>query len=74
MVSKEFMVALNNKTRIIIVVAVLLSGWFWLPPHLKSETEVTIDSLSFSEYICGEDISKEDLQDHVVGVKYWGKW
>ena len=34
----------------------------------------TIDNIQFGTWVMNDDISKEDLQDHVVGVKYWGKW
>jgi outer membrane protein assembly factor BamE (lipoprotein component of BamABCDE complex) len=42
--------------------------------HTSGEDNITIDSIQFGTLVINEDISKEDLQDHVVGVKYMGKW
>ena len=42
--------------------------------YVTGEDDVTIDSIQFGTWVLNDDISKEDLQDHVVGVKYMGKW
>ncbi len=50
-------------------------GFLYLAiPVVKSEDAITIDNLQYNDLIWGEDISKEDLKDHVVGIKFWGKW
>jgi hypothetical protein len=61
------------KSRIIIL-AFLVLCILSISSNLKGEEEVTIDKLKYDELICGDDVSKEDLEGHVVGVKYWGKW
>ncbi|MEW6026115.1 MAG: TlpA disulfide reductase family protein [Planctomycetota bacterium] len=42
--------------------------------YTLGEDEVTIDKINFGTLWMGEEITKEDLSDHVVGVEFWGKW
>lgn len=56
---------------IIIISACLIIALFSITSSLKGEEQVTIDNLKYSELICGDDIQKEDLEGHVVGIKYW---
>lgn len=42
--------------------------------HISSQDDITIDKISFGSLVSGDDLTKDDLQDHVVGVKYMGKW
>jgi thiol-disulfide isomerase/thioredoxin len=41
---------------------------------LQAQENVTIDNIIFGELWMGEELTKEDLKDHVVGVEFWGKW
>ena len=64
----------QNKWQIIAVLLVLVVLGLWTSSYLKSESDATIDNINFGSLVVGDELSKEDLQDHVVGVKYMGKW
>jgi len=63
------------KTYRLILLAIALLAMAITPVYyVTGEGNVTIDNIQFGTWVMNDDISKEDLQDHVVGVKYWGKW
>jgi len=63
------------KTYRLILLAIALMAMAITPVYyVTGEDDVTIDSIQFGTWVLNDDISKEDLQDHVVGVKYMGKW
>jgi len=53
---------------LIILMLTFVSG----STYLKGESSVTVDNISFGELLMGEALSKEDLQDRVVGIEFWG--
>ncbi|MFH1227551.1 MAG: hypothetical protein V1701_06565 [Planctomycetota bacterium] len=57
----------------LLIIATLVLLWGSVS-YLKSEDNVTIDSIKFGELLAGEAITNEDLQDRVVAVEVWGKW
>ncbi|MBI5778233.1 MAG: hypothetical protein HZA49_02095 [Planctomycetes bacterium] len=61
--------------RYLILLAIAFLGLSINPVNYTTgEDNVTIDSIQLGTLVINEDISKEDMQDHVVGVKYMGKW
>ena len=42
--------------------------------YATGQDSVTIDNIQLGTWVINDDISLEDLQGHVVGVKYMGKW
>jgi hypothetical protein len=70
----------SNKWQIMGVFVILALGLIWVPTSsLKSEekiekTGISINNINFGSLILGEEVSKEDMQDCVVGVLIWGKW
>ncbi|MFH1230903.1 MAG: hypothetical protein V1709_05335 [Planctomycetota bacterium] len=65
----------TNKWRILAILLILVVGLLWLSPsYLRSEDEVNINNLTLGTLIIGDEISKEDMQDNVVGIIFWGKW
>jgi len=38
------------------------------------QDNITIDNIQLGTWVINDDISLDDLQGHVVGVKYMGKW
>ena len=63
-----------NKWRLGVLLIILMLAFVSGSTYLKSEGNVTIDNIRFGTLLMGDDLTKEDLHDHVVGVKYWGKW
>lgn len=56
---------------LVILLVVSISGSTSYP---AGESDVTINNISFGELWMGDELTKEDLQDHVVGIEFWGKW
>jgi thiol-disulfide isomerase/thioredoxin len=48
----------------------MVLGFFTL--YLKAGETVTIDNLKLGKLLLGESVAKEDLQDHVVAIEFWG--
>jgi hypothetical protein len=40
--------------------------------YLESQGKVTIDNITFGELLMGEEVTKEDFQNCVVGIEFWG--
>ena len=59
-----------KKLIIVIFIALLigLSG----TPSIKSQEDITVQNINFGELLMGSDVSKDDLQDCVVGVDFGG--
>lgn len=63
------------KTYHLILLAVAFLALAIIPSsYIAGQDDITIDKISFGSLVSGDDLTKEDLQDHVVGVKYMGKW
>jgi len=59
-----------NKNLIVILILLLigLAG----VSSLKSQEDITVQNINFGELLMGSDVSKDDLQDCVVGVDFDG--
>ncbi|MDI6733666.1 MAG: TlpA disulfide reductase family protein [Planctomycetota bacterium] len=66
------MAAIKRIAIAFIIIAIALMGFS--SPNLRSEAEVTINNMTFGELWMGEELSKDDLRGHVVGVEFWGIW
>ncbi|MFH1231230.1 MAG: TlpA disulfide reductase family protein [Planctomycetota bacterium] len=55
-----------------LIIIVIVLGLFTLSG--SAGEPITIDNINFGELWQGDEITKEDLQDHVVGIEFWGKW
>lgn len=68
------MMGINRWLIVVICITLSIAVVCGTSKYLQSESGVTIDNISFGELWMGEELSREDLQDHVVGVEFWGKW
>jgi uncharacterized membrane protein (Fun14 family) len=64
-----------NKWQMLVILLILVIGLLWISSsYLRSADDVTIDNITLSTLITGEEVSKEDMQGCVVGILFWGKW
>lgn len=63
------------KTYRLILLAIALMAMAITPVYYATgEDNITIDNIQLGTWVINDDISLDDLQGHVVGVKYMGKW
>jgi len=63
------------RTYRLILLAIAFLAMASLPVYYATgQDSVTIDNIQLGTWVINDDISLEDLQGHVVGVKYMGKW
>ncbi|MFH1230905.1 MAG: hypothetical protein V1709_05345 [Planctomycetota bacterium] len=55
-----------------ILVILVLGLWLGSVSYLKSQGKTTIDNITFGKLLMGDEVTKEDLQNCVVGVQFWG--
>ncbi|MEK7449064.1 MAG: TlpA disulfide reductase family protein [Planctomycetota bacterium] len=55
--------------KVICLVLIIMSSIVLLG---RAEETITVNNINLGEFVYGEEITKEDLADHVVAVEYWG--
>ncbi|MFH0888237.1 MAG: hypothetical protein V1871_03415 [Planctomycetota bacterium] len=63
---------LKSKRQITVISVILVLGlWLGSASYLKSQAGFNINNITFGELLVGEEITKEDLQNCVVGIQFW---
>lgn len=60
-----------SKKHIIVIFIALLIGWAGAP-SIKSQEDVIVQNINFGDLLMGNEVSRDDLQDCVVGVDFGG--
>lgn len=63
----------NGAGQMMVILVILVLGlWLGSVSYLKSQAEININTITFGELLMGEEVTKEDLQNCVVGIQFWG--